>query len=375
MKKADGTRFEIKCRIKNLKNRRVRGSHKAVTALFVCIFMIISGIGTAGCGGGQSGDIMSETRLLFDTYCTITIGQPIYSSKLDASNLISNLLEEAFELCEKYEALFGMTVTGSDVWKINHAKGEPVEVSRETVELIEHGLRFGELSGGMFDITVGRLSSLWDFGNNFNEHGGQTVPPQELLKKAQLTVNYSQLTTNAEKSTVQLENPESWIDLGGIAKGYIADKIAEHLRQNGVTNALINLGGDIMLLGKRPDGSPWRTAIRKPYGSENEYVGVLEIADASIVSSGTYERQFTEDGITYHHILDPYTGMPSTSDVISATVIAENALIGESLSTIAVLTGSEKIEIIFEQTAGFIGAVLVTDGGEVLIYGNAELIT
>jgi thiamine biosynthesis lipoprotein len=169
---------------------------------------------------------------------------------------------------------------------------------------------------------------------------------------------------------VQLEDPDAWIDLGAIAKGYIADKIAEYLIARGVTSAVIDLGGDVVAVGSKQDGSLWRIGVRKPGGNANELLGVVETGEASIVSSGIYERKFEKDGVIYHHILDPNTGMPARGDVISATVVAENAVIGEGLSTIIILAGSESVKALIDLVPGLIGVVLVLENGELLKYGD-----
>jgi len=285
----------------------------------------------------------------------------------------SGLLDEAFKLCEEYEALFSITVEGSDVWRINHAGGEPVTVDPRTIELIKSGLEFGELTDGMFDITIGRLSRLWDF----SRIGDNTlslepfVPSEAELEAARLTVDHRQVRIAGD--TVQLIDMDAWIDLGAIAKGYIGDKVAEFLTERGVDGALINLGGDVITVGNRSNGNPWRIALQKPYGDEGERLGVFEVTGLSVISSGIYERQFVKDGIRYHHILDPNTGLPVSSDVVSATVLSSSALVGEGLSTAAVLMGSERVQELFDRAPGFVGAALVLEDGEVLTFGDVRL--
>jgi len=174
--------------------------------------------------------------------------------------------------------------------------------------------------------------------------------------------------------TVQLADSDAWIDLGAIAKGYIGDRLVEFLVGRGVAGALIDLGGDVVTFGSRQDGSPWRIGVREPVAGSSELIGVLEVSEASVISSGVYERQLVVDGVSYHHILDPFTGMPACSDVVSATVVADSAVLGEGLSTIAVLFGSELAAGLFERTNGFIGAVLVLENGDVLEFGDVRLI-
>jgi thiamine biosynthesis lipoprotein len=291
---------------------------------------------------------------LLDTVCTITV----YGTQ-DHS-----LLDGAFELLAEYEALLSVTVEGSDVWRINHAGGAPVTVAPQTLELIRLGIEYGAVSDGKFDITIGKLSTLWDFTG----HSG--VPSGTELENARDTVDYRQIVIDG--NTVRLTNPEARIDLGGIAKGYIVDRLADFLRESGVAGAIIDLGGDIAVIGEKPDGTPWRIGVRQPFGGLNDLLGLVEIGETSVVSAGVYERMFEENGVIYHHILDPDTGMPVKSDVISVTVMTESTVIGDIVSTIILLVGSERADGIFNQTPGFIGALLVLETGELVEYGDID---
>jgi len=327
-------------------------------SIFLVVIMFLT-----GCEGKQPNEQLSETRLLFDTYCTITIH----------GDVDQGMLDEAFILCEEYDALFSITIEGSDIWRINHAGGEPVSVDSRTIDIIRAGLLFSELSNGMFDITIGRLSRLWDFGGEHSLSGGEPhLPSEEEINNALKTIDYTKVIITDD--TVQLLNPETWIDLGAIAKGYIAYQTAMFLVAKDISGVLIDLGGDVVAAGSRYDGDPWRIAIREPYKNYNDWIGVVEVKWASVLSSGIYERQFEINGVRYHHILDPNTGFPVHSDIVSATVITETAVLGEGLSTIAVLVGNEKAQEIFNRFSGFIGAIMVLESGEVLQIGNVELI-
>ena len=303
-------------------------------------------------GTHQASEPVSETRLMLDTVCTITIHEPNDKS----------LLAAAFDICADYEALLSTTVEGSDIWRINHAGGAPVTVSEQTARVISVGLDYGKLSDGMFDITIGRLSTLWDFKNR------STVPPETDIAIARETVDYMQVTVDGD--TVRSANPDASIDLGGIAKGYITDRLADFLKENGVKSAVIDLGGNVVVVGKKTGGAPWTVGVRYPFGSQGELLGVLETGEASIVTSGIYERQFEENGIIYHHILDPNTGMPVRSDIVSVTVISESSMIGDVTTTVALLVGSEKMKDLIDKIPGFIGALLVLENGELIQLGN-----
>ena len=325
---------------------------KFLLLLLIGFFIILL---TIGCGDSQSGEHLSETRLLLDTYCIITVHGDVDSA----------LLDEAFSLLAELEALFSITTPGSDVWRINNSGGEPVTVDPRTVELVEAGLHFSEISHGMFDITIGRLSRLWDFG------GEPNIPTAAEIDEALATVDYRQVIVG--ENTVQLVSPDAWIDLGAIAKGFMAYQIAEFLTASGAHGALVNLGGDIVAVGNRHDGSPWRVALPMPFGDEGEWLGVIEVSQACVLSSGVYQRQFEKDGVRYHHILDTSTGLPVISDIVSATMITKTAVTGEGFSTVAVLLGSEKTKELMDTIPGFIGAVLVLENGDVLTFGEAYL--
>ena len=319
-------------------------------ALFLLILSLLTGF--AGCADKRSAEPLSETRLLLDTYCTITV----YGSK-DLS-----LLSEAMKLCEDYEALFGISVQDSDVWRINHAGGKPVAAAPQTIEVIKAGLEFGSLSGGMFDITIGRLSTLWNFS------GVPYIPTSAELEEAGMTVDHTRV--NIDGDMVWLENPETWLDLGAIAKGYIADRLADFMKDRGVTGAVIDLGGDVAIVGEKPDSDVWRVGIRQPFGGMEDLIGIVETGEAAVVTSGVYERQFIQNGTLYHHIIDPYTGMPVISDIVGATVMAETAMSADVLSTIAVLAGSERAEALLCGSTGFIGALLILNNGDLVRFGD-----
>ena len=338
---------------------------KVCAGLLTIILLVAAFVGCSGGApasqsppGAQSDALpVSETRLFLSTFCTLTL----YGEH------DSSLLEEAFDLCAEYDALFSRTLEGSDVWRINHAGGAAVIVAPETIEVIKAGVGFGEISEGMFDITIGRVSALWDFSNDPH------LPSEAELADARAGVDYRQVSI--EGDTVRLLDAEAWLDLGGIAKGYIANRVADYLVERGVTGAVIDLGGDVAVIGEKPDGSPWLVGVRKPFGGKDDLIGIIETAEASVVTSGIYQRMFQENGIIYHHILDPFTGTPSGTDVVSAAVVVQDSAVGDALSTIAVLVGSEAAPGIFAQTPGFIGAILMLESGELMQLGDIDFLT
>ena len=247
------------------------------------------------------------------------------------------LSERALALCGYYHNLLSKTVPGSDVWNVNHSQGRPVEVSRHTAAIIKLALEMNEASGGKFDIAIGSVASLWRF-----TEGRETIPERETLTGAIAAMREGRVMLSGR--VVRTPKDVS-IDLGGIAKGYIADEIADHLRTNGVESALINLGGNILTIGRKPDGTPWKVGLQLPFierGYRDKIWSFLDCTDESVVTSGSYERGLFIDDRWYHHILDPETGMPADNDVLSVTVCAQTSFLADALTTPLFLLGGRK---------------------------------
>lgn len=293
----------------------------------VMIVLMVSMLAMTGCGNKTD---VEDTGFYLDTECTVTI----YQIDEDEGD---ELLEQSFDICEKYENMLSKTVKGSDVDKINKAKGKWTEVNDETVEVIKAGLEMSKVSDGAFDITVGRLTDLWDF-----KAENPKVPADSDVKAAVKTVDYKGVEVDGNK--VKLKDKGAKIDLGGIAKGFIADKITELLKGEGVEQAIINLGGNVVTIGEKEEGTPWNIGVERPYSDRSEVIGAVPAADKAVVTSGVYERMFKRNGKLYHHIIDPKTGYPVTSDVEAVTIIGESGTSMEcdGYSTICLLLGQEK---------------------------------
>ena len=246
-----------------------------------------------------------------------------------------SLIDTCFDMANTYEHYFSRTLEGSDIYNINHANGAPVEVHDETAELIRYGIAFGDLSGGVFDISIGALTDLWDIPNN-----NGTIPAQSQIDAALATVDYRQITVDG--NTVTLGNPDAALDLGGIAKGYVADRMREYLNANGACEGFINLGGNVLTLGQKANDEPYHIGIRKPFGEDGETITAVDVTDRSIVTSGRYERYFEKDGHIYHHILDPKNGYPYDNGLNGVTILSDSSMVGDALSTICFALGQEK---------------------------------
>ena len=289
-----------------------------------------------GCGAKEP---VSQEFFCLDTVCTITVyGQS--QSKAEA------IIEEAVQLCEDYENMLSRTVRGSDVDRINIAGCKPVEVSADTVAVIEKGIEFGRLSGGRFDITIGAVSSLWDFDEGVR-------PDDAAIRNALKTVDYKQITIDGNKVSLGVEG--AMLDLGGIAKGYIADRVTDLLRENGVEQAIVNLGGNVVTIGEKEEGTPWVVGIERPYSDRTEIIGAIEAADETVTTSGVYERCFTEGGTLYHHVLDPETGYPMDITAEAVTVQGPLGMSAESdaFGTMFLMLGRDTSEKILENYPDF----------------------
>lgn len=283
-----------------------------------------------GCGGKEP---VSGSEFCLDTSCEITI----YDMEGMSEDKAAGIIDQAFAEIKEYENMLSRTVEGSDVYRINHADGKSTEVSAETLDVIRTGLLMAELSGGKFDITVGALTDLWKFTSD-----NPSVPEDQEIRKALETVGYENITMKGNE--VGLSDSETRIDLGGVAKGYIADKTGEYMEAQGVTKAIINLGGNITAIGEKEEDTPWTIGIERPYSDRSEIVGSIKVSDKTVVTSGIYERQFVEDGVRYHHVLDPQTGYPAETDLEAVTITAVKGNSGfcDSLSTACLILGKEK---------------------------------
>ncbi len=285
---------------------------KNVTLPMMLILLLL-----CGCNSGETEN--SETRFLLDTVCTVT------------ADCGDDIINGAFSLCENLERTLSKTVRDSDVYKLNNTEGF-VSVSDDTFKTVERAIYYGDLSGGKFDITIAPVSALWDFKN-------QVVPSKDEIAEALQSVDYH--SVEIKKSEISLNGKQ--IDLGGIAKGYIADKAAEYLKEKGVKKALINFGGNICMIGQ------YNIGIKKPF--DNSVIASVSLQDKCAVTSGIYERYTQKDGKIYHHILDPETGYGVDNELASVTVIGEKALDCDALSTVCILSGTEKGLGIINNTA------------------------
>ena len=269
------------------------------------------------------------------------------------------LLDEAENRAHELEALWSVTDEASEVYALNHNK--TAELSPETAELLDQALGMCERTGGALDVSIYPVLRAWGFTT-----GAYAVPDDEALAALLPLVDYREIKLDGSAATLS-DGME--LDLGGVAKGYTGDVLAALLREDGVSSALLDLGGNIHAVGRRPDGSPWRVGIRDPAGEGN--LGVVEVVDQAVVTSGGYERYFQKDGVRYWHILDPDTGAPARSGLVSVTVAGEGGAVCDALSTALFVMGLEDALDHWRQYRDF-EAVFVSEDGSVTVTAGLE---
>lgn len=251
-----------------------------------------------------------------------------------AEEALGAVQDEALRL----EGLLSRFVPDSEISRINRSAGLKCEkLSNDTYEVLSHAVEFSSYCQGAFDVTIGPLVALW--GNSRD-----TLKPPEGLKIRQVLpfVNYTGLFLDPCERTAGLKWIGQSIDLGGIGKGFAGDKFLEVFKKYGISSAYTNIGGNVVALGSKPDGSPWRVGIQHPR-QESSLIGLVSVTDKAVVTSGDYQRCFIgRDGKRYHHILDPYTGYPAESGLASATIVAGSSTAADALSTILFVAGMKK---------------------------------
>ena len=281
----------------------------------------------------DSREPISATAIKLNTAVTVTI--------YDSND--KNLLTECMNLCDKYEKIFSRTASDSELYQLNHRELAPVEgtedtyqVSDDLAELVSEGLDYSELSKGAFDIAIEPLTSLWDFTAEDPQ-----VPEDSLIQAALPKCDYHNISVDKDKNEITLKTDDTAIELGAIAKGYIADRLKDYLVSQNVKSAIINLGGNVLCIGEKPDNSAFKIGIQKPFADRSETIAVMDIKDKSVVSSGIYERCFEQNGTLYHHLLNPETGYPYDNGLIAVTIISDKSVDGDALSTTCFALGLE----------------------------------
>ena len=304
---------------------------KCLCLLTLCLLL-------TGCSSGET--VVEQSDFLLNTVVSVKL----------YGDWDADIAQGALDLCRSYELVFSRTDPRSELYQLN--SGQRTTVSDELAEVIQVGLQYGTLSGGAFDITAGALSDLWQF-----TAPDPAVPDAQAVEEALSHVDWRSVTVEGNSVTMPAGTV---IDLGGIAKGYIADRVADYLREAGVTSAIINLGGNLYCLGTKPDGSNFQVGIQYPYQQENISIATVEVHDLSVVTSGVYQRYFEEDGKLYHHILDTKTGYPVENTLLSVSVLSSSSVDADALTTTCFALGLEKGMALVDSLPN-VYAIFVTD--------------
>jgi FAD:protein FMN transferase len=283
---------------------------------------------TSGCKA-QKEILHKETRSSMHTIVSITVVS-------DSEGVARKATDESFAELDRIAGALNFYSDKSELSSINRMAGKrPVKVSAETAAIIDKSVYVSAMTDGAFDVTVGPLVKLWDMGK-------KVVPDKKSIDWKRKLVGYKNITVDKAASTVFIKKQGASIDLGGIVKGYAADKVAEVLKRNGIKAGIVTVGGEVRAFGKRPDDKPWIVGIRNPRqkGPSDEIIATVEISDKAMSTSGDYNKFFEKDGRRYHHLLDPKTGYPSLN-CGSTTVIADDAATSDGFSKLFVL-GPEK---------------------------------
>lgn len=315
--------------------------------LAVLLLLLLS---LTGCGG-QTEEKTAHTATVFamDTVMDLTV----YGDE--------TVLDQAEEQISRLETLFSVTDTSGEIYKLNQTGA--CALSAETGDLLGRALALCERTDGALDISIYPVVRAWGFTT-----GVYQVPSEEDLSALLEKVDYTKVAYDPAGGTACLPAGME-IDLGSIAKGYTGDRLTELLKENGVSSALLNLGGNVQALGCKPDGSAWRIAVQDPGGEG--YIGILEIADKAVVTSGGYERYFEQDGTVYWHIIDPATGSPARNGLLSVTIVGDSGTLCDGLSTALFVMGPEDAAAFWRASDDF-EAVFVDENGGVTITEGLE---
>ena len=301
-----------------------------LSLLFIICLMPLT-----GCNKAKSP--VTKTGVYFDTVISITLYEKDSSKRID----------ECFLLAEKYEKMLSKTNPESDISKVNANPLEWVSVAPESMYVIEKGLEYEALSDGKFSVMCGALTELWDIGSRDDE---SPLPSKEEIESAIALCGAAHLDIDEESNSLRINTKGSSLDVGAVAKGFIADEMKAYLISKGVTSGVIQLGGNVLLIGENPtkDTGLYTIGISKPFAdtekgpASDSVITAVTNKDCSVVTSGNYQRYFKSNGKIYHHIIDLTTGYPADTGLNSATIICEKSVDADCLSTVCFLLGKEK---------------------------------
>ena len=296
-------------------------------------------------------DMVTKTNYIMGTVMNISI-----YDKVD-----EKIFEDSFDIIRNIEKKMSLNIDDSEINNLNN-KGfnNFVEVSDQTLFVLEKSIEYSKLSNGYFDVTVGPLVELWGIGSD-----RARIPNSDEIKDSISKIDYQ--SVQIDGNNVKLNKDNMVIDLGGIAKGYAADEVANFLKSKGVNRAIIDLGGNIYTVGSKEKNTPWTVGVQDPFNEKRgDFIGVVKAIDKSVVTSGVYERYLEQDGKKYHHILDPFTGYPVDNELMSVTIISDNSIDGDALSTAVFALGVQKGYELVKSIEG-VEAIFITKDKDVYL--------
>lgn len=269
-------------------------------------------------------------------------------------------MNESINKLREIDNNMSLSKSDSEMVKINNNAGKrSVKVNDGFLNVINKAIYYGRLSDGAFDISIRPVDKLWGIGTK-----NERIPKEKEIKENLKFVNYKNIETDNFNKTVFLRNKNMAIDLGGIAKGYAADELVKILKENNIKSGLINLGGNIYAYKKDKNDKPFNIGIQDPKEENGQIFAIINVKNKSVVTSGNYERYFIKNGKRYHHIMDPRTGAPSESGIISSTIISDKSIDGDALSTATFILGVKKGMELINSLSG-VEAIFVTNDNKV----------
>ncbi|WBW97113.1 FAD:protein FMN transferase [Oceanirhabdus sp. W0125-5] len=339
----------------------IKHSKKIIFLLIITVLIVILKFTTSDSSQKQSKEPInlpiSKTAFFMGTVIDINIYEPVSD----------DVFEDVFEILNSIENKMSLNLNDSEITKINANSGSAeVKVSPETFYVINRGKYYSSLSNGVFDISIGPLVKLWDIGSE-----NARVPSQTEIDNTIKKINYKNILLDESNQSVKLKNYDMMLDLGAIAKGYAADEIIKYLESKNISSAIISLGGNIYAMGVKPNSNPWKIGIQNPFSDRGEHLGIIQVKNKSVVTSGIYERYLEKEGIRYHHILNPFTGYPVENSLASVSIISDKSIDGDGLSTSVFSMDVEEGHKLIETLEG-VDAIFVTKNNEIFITSGIE---
>lgn len=319
--------------------------------------LLVAALMLAGCGAQTSAEESSQTREMYamDTVMTLEA----YGQNADAA------LDAAVAEIERLDALWSIASSDGEIAQLNAEK--QITASADTLALLTRAKEISAATDGLFSTTIAPLMDAWGFTS-----GDYRVPDEAELSALLAHVDDEEIAISDSTVTIPAD---AKVDLGGIAKGFTSARVMEIFHENGIENGILSLGGNVQALGTKPDGSLWRVGLQDP-ADERALFATLELADKAVITSGAYERNFEQDGVVYHHIIDPRTGYPAESGFSSVTIVSDDGTLADGLSTALFIMGKEAAVEFWRSHRDDFDMVLLADDGAVTVSaGIADALT